>query len=286
MAIKHIPHDGSFEYSKDFGFHGSAEGAEAPKMAYGGHHMSEHGRKRLARGGHQASGTSAGYGLEDHDMGYPEKGGRPDAELNRGQEDAAFAHGGQVEHPHGHRIVHTSHRPDGSKVHRHSHGGHSVEHADGGMTHHLHDGTPLEHMSHGGGMENMHDSSEYAHRARGGHTDTGEDKAMDDRQDKAMIKKAFSQHDKDLHGGEHEELHLARGGRHVPLPHGMRVAQARHRSPIGMPVNRAPRNPNTSTSMPNDMAGGQMAYGNQPSSEPDVAGSEQGIPQMNRGGRR
>jgi hypothetical protein len=60
----------------------------------------------------------------------------------------------------------------------------------------------------------------------------------------------------------------------------MKIAQARHRSPIETP----PRNPNTSTSMKNDMAGGQMAYGNQPSSEPDAAGSDQGIPQMRRGG--
>ena len=296
MAIKHVDGDfGAEHFSRDFGFHGSSEGAEMPKMARGGHHEG-HKRHHYAKGGgvdENAGGVkdkeSRGYGLEDHDMGYPEKGGT-DRELNGGHEDAAFAMGGHMEHPHGHRIVHTEVRPNGTKVHHHDHGGHSVEHVHGGMTHHMHDGTPLHHMAHGG-MEHRHDSSEYVHRARGGHEEHRahgghmEHRARgghhpDEREDKAMIEKAFREHDKDLHHGEHEELHLARGGAHVPLPHGMRLPQARHHSPINTP----PRNPNMTTTPKNDMAGGQMAYGNQPSAEPDEAGADQGIPQMRRGG--
>jgi hypothetical protein len=192
-----------------------------------------------------------------------------------------FAHGGGSEHhihPHGHNVMHVEQMADGRIIHHHDHGGHTVHHRDGRVTHHYADGTPAAHGGHMSGIEGMHDESEYAHRARGGHMDAAEDKAM--------IEKAFSQHDAHMHHGEHENLHLARGG-NVPLPRGMKPKVAHHRSPIGsaMPVNRAPRNPRNTPSAPGEMPGGEMGYGVQPGSEPDMAGSEQGIPNLKRGGR-
>lgn len=149
--------------------------------------------------------------------------------------------------------------------HVHPHGGEVVH------THHMKGGGMVCHYSHGGysihhadghvshhseggdpmsmphsGIEAMHDSSEYAHRARGG-----------------MM------------------------GREPTLPRGMKPMVERHHSPIGggMPVNRAPRNPTMTTSPRNAMPGGQSALGVEPSAEPDMAGSEQGIPQLRHGGR-
>ena len=102
----------------------------------------------------------------------------------------------------------------------------------------------------------------------------------DEAEDKRMIKKAFSEHDRELHHGEHTELHLAHGGfagRRVRLPRDMNPAGERPHSPINTP----PRNPNVTSSPANDMAGGQMPYGVQPSSEP--SGGD--MAQMHRGGR-
>ena len=104
--------------------------------------------------------------------------------------------------------------------------------------------------------------------------------AGDEAEDKRMIKKAFSEHDRELHHGEHTDLHLARGGfagRRVRLPRDMSPAGERPHSPINTP----PRNPNVTSSPANDMAGGQMPYGMQPSSEP--SGGD--MAQMHRGGR-
>jgi hypothetical protein len=117
-------------------------------------------------------------------------------------------------------------------------------------------------------------------RAKGGSISAAEDK----REDKAMIKSAFRQHDEHEHDGAHEDIKLARGGAlhmNVPLPRGMKPHVARHMSPIETP----PRNPNLTTTPRNEFAGGQMPYGVEPSAEPDQAGSEQDIPQMARGGR-
>ena len=51
-----------------------------------------------------------------------------------------------------------------------------------------------------------------------------------------------------------------------------------------MPINRPPKNPNLNTGPSDSKPGGAMGYGTQPSAEPDMAGSEQGIPQLKHGG--
>lgn len=51
------------------------------------------------------------------------------------------------------------------------------------------------------------------------------------------------------------------------------------------PDDTPPRNPMRNPSKRNAMPGGQMPYGVEPSAEPDAAGTEQGIPQLKRGGR-
>jgi hypothetical protein len=102
-------------------------------------------------------------------------------------------------------------------------------------------------------------------------------------QEKAIVKKAFRQHDEHMHGGESEHLDLARGGfagHRQRLPRAMKPEGMRPHSPINTP----PRNPNMTTTPTNDMPAGQMGYGVQPSAEPDAAGSEQGITQMHKGG--
>jgi hypothetical protein len=45
------------------------------------------------------------------------------------------------------------------------------------------------------------------------HSDAKEDMKMDKSQDKAMIKKAFAQHDVQAHKGKHTELKLCKGGK-------------------------------------------------------------------------
>lgn len=73
---------------------------------------------------------------------------------------------------------------------------------------------------------------------------------------------------------------MARGGR-AKLPRGMKATALQAHSPINTP----PRNPTRTTTPRNIMPGGAMAYGVQPSSEPNQAGSEQGIPQLKDGGK-
>jgi hypothetical protein len=236
-----------------------------PAMAHGGH-MHPHGhhvvrtehRHDGARVEHHAHG---GMTVHHHD-------GRVSHHHHDGSE-AHEAHGGMESHvhPHGHHVTHVQHHADGRVVHHHSHGGHSVHHPDGRITHHHDDGSPV-HMAHGG-HEGYHDpESEFVHRAKGG--------MADEMQDKKMIKKAFREHDEHMHEGKRESIHLAQGG--MPPAGGM---MPRHQ----MPVNRPPRNPQRSVSPRNAMPGGQMGYGVEPSAEPDMAGTEQGMPQLSHGGR-
>lgn len=184
-----------------------------------------------------------------------------------------YANSGMHLHPHGHSVVDVKQELGGAVIHHHSHGGYTKHHADGRQTHHMADDTPA-HMARGG-IEQMHDpETEYVHRnkmARGGMAD-----------EKGMIKKAFRQHENAEHDGEHEDLHLARGGNRKHLPPGMGA------KPMGggseMPINRPPRFGRNATTPKNMMPGGEMAYGVQPGSEPDAAGTEQDIPQLRRGG--
>lgn len=304
--MKHIPEGGDFfspEHAsahRDFGFHGSAEmsphagsaarDARGPKAhaepmehgggeyAHGGH-MHPHGGQ-IVREEHRADGGKVCHmshgGMTIH---------HPDGHVTHHQHDGRevkAAEGGAMGmshmHPHGHHVTNVEHHADGRVIHHHEHGGHTVHHTDGRITHHMSDGSPA-HMAHGG-IEGMHDSSEYVHRARGGGIEA----------EKGLIKKAFREHENAEHHGEHEDLHLARGGyagKAASLPRGMKPAASRHHSPIGseMPVNKPPRNPGMTTSPRNAMPGGQSPYGVEPSAEPDMAGSDQGISQLRRGGR-
>ena len=224
------------------------------------------------------------HSAQHRDFGFRDSApmGRHDRAPDRPTEDSQitdhYAHGGES-HPHGHSIVHVERKPDGRMIEHHAHGGHTVHHPHGMVSHHHHDGSPV-HAAHGGfahdeEAEYVHrpENEHLIHRAKGG-------RAGDEAEDKRMIKKAFSEHDRELHHGEHTDLHLARGGfaRHrVRLPRDMSPAGERPHSPINTP----PRNPNVTSSPANDMAGGQMPYGVQPSSEP--SGGD--MAQMHRGGR-
>lgn len=281
MAIKHLRDGEDFSaagghFSRDFGFSGSAEGESGPKSASppfaqegptrGPKHVAEPveaGGGDYARGGHvHPHGDCPRGGPEAHASGghivHHHHGGHsihhPDGHvthhLHDGAEARPLAHGGEAMshmHPHGHHVVRVEQHSDGRVIHHHSHGGHSVHHPDGHISHHHEDGTPA--MAEGGGMAavGMHsDSSTYV----GGNRRDG--------------------------GGEG----YAMGGR-TRIPRSFTPVAERHRSPIETP----PRNPTKTTSPRNDMPGGQMGYGVQPSAEPDVAGSEEGIPQMKHGGR-
>lgn len=298
MGIKHIPDGGDFEFSKDFGFHGSSE-----RDTRGPKHMpepAEEGGGDFARGGKM--GRNEGM-MKEHMMrrsGHEEhraRGGsmveHPDGRVTHHHEDGGHhtVHpDGRVEHHHadgGHMIVH----PDGRTVHHHAHGGHTVHHHDGRREeHHAEGGVTYHHLD---GTAEHHDGSEYAHRgmgreegyARGGHADP------DIAQDKRMIKKAFRQHEDAEHHGEHEELHLARGGipsEHPRFPRAMQPKARGLHSPIGnSPIERPPANPKFTRSPPNAMPGGEMAYGVQPSDEaggmpPSPDGDT--LPAMARGG--
>ena len=171
-------------------------------------------------------------------------------------------------HPMGHQVTHVEHNAaTGEVTHHHAHGGYTVHGKDGSVSHHGPDGQQM--MGHG-----SHNPGEgtYLSKQRGG----------DLAQDKAMVAKGVHQHEDNLHGGQHTDLHLARGGRTRMGGHHMKKPPIGGKMPgaKGEPMNRPPRNPTKSVSTPNAMPGGQMAYGVQPSAEPDVAGSEQGIPQL------
>lgn len=255
MAIQHLKHGEDFgaqHFGKDFGFSGSAQG-------YDGHPTAP-----------PFAGSSPTNGGK-HESAPMEVGG------------GSYAHGGMTHghHPHGHEPVGEM-KPlaMGGMCQHHAHGGHTVHHADGRMTHHHADGSPVRHhaMARGGGVEGMHDSEgEYVHRGHGAPT--------------------FGTEDHQSVGGEFEPIHpdspdttaphhtegYARGGfagHRASLPRDMKPMAERHHSPIDTP----PRNPNTTKTPRNAMPGGQMAMGVQPSSEPDQAGADQGIPQMRHGG--
>lgn len=301
MGIKHIPDGGDFEFSKDFGFHGSA-GPDSPDTR-GPKHMPEpeeegggdynRGGKSRRNEGMMSEHMMRRGGQEEHRAAGGHMIEHPDGRVTHHHEDGGHhtVHpDGRVEHHYaggGHSIVH----PDGRIVTHHAHGGHTEHHPDGKrVEHHADGGRTVHHMS---GEVEHHDASTYLGRqgsedgyARGGHADS------DMAQDKRMIKKAFRQHEDAEHEGEHEELHLARGGvpnEHPRFPRKMQPKARGLHSPIGSsPIERPPANPKFTRSQPNAMPGGEMAYGVQPSDEsggmapgPDADGP---MPAMARGG--
>lgn len=282
--MKHIPAGQDFsasDFPREFGFHGSAGGAPGPtgpKTAappYAGD-KDTHGSKSRPEpeeAGEQAPGdfargggvgghphgdcpigapmphASGGHIVEHHHGGHSihHADGHMTHHNHDGSPAQAMAQGGGASHmhPHGHHVTDVEHRSDGKIVHHHSHGGHSVHHADGRITHHDASGAPV--MAQGGGMG---------------------------QQDGTYVNGGAAEHH-ERHGGG-----MAHGGR-ARLPRAMTPVSERRRSPIETP----PRNPGISTSPRNNMPGGQMPYGVEPSAEPDQAGSTQGIPQMKHGGK-
>lgn len=102
----------------------------------------------------------------------------------------------------------------------------------------------------------------------------------------------YTMHHPDGHVTHHSQdgQHLAHGGRMMPPMggEGTHVAKMAHMAPhhAGKPPSeRPPRNPSRSASTPNEMPGGQMPYGVQPSAEPDEPDAGGGAPQLARGGR-
>ena len=295
MGIKHIP-DGQDFSSKDFadsgfGFSGSSQGYDkhpvSPPYAgtspTSGPHTSQETTPNYAHGGHVHPHGHEVMRVEHHPDGrvvhHHKHGGHTvhhsDGHITHHTHDGSpahhmaggsahtYAHGSSVHsHPHGHHVTHVETMRDGGEMHHHAHGGHSIHHADGRVTH---------------------------HDARGGHIGHGDPDAA---QDRAMVSKGVHQHEAHMHKGEHEtDLHLARGGM-ANLP-GMGMRHKKPHKPKlpggalneGSALNRPPRNPQNTTTPRNAMPGGQMGMGVEPSAEPDVAGSEQGIPQMSHGGR-
>lgn len=320
MTMKHLKDGEDFgpsHFSKDFGFHGSAEGT-----GKGEHHPGAHKSKPQREHGKKSSGH---IGHEGHEM----------------QEHDVYAGGGHAAHmhPHGHHVVDVEHCADGSVVHHHAHGGHSVHHASGEITHHHAHGGHIsahESYSHGASVHShphghhvthvsSHGEKEVHHHAHGGHTMHHEDGRVthhdahgghighgggsfemetpmlnqqthmahggsmhgghagfeqenemltqeqhlshggDVAQDKAMIKKAFSQHDQHMHGGKHEKMHLANGGMLRGAPSAMMRGKSHLSGPHKPTSMRTPRNV---------MPGGTMPYGVEPSSESEPAGAE------------
>ncbi len=150
----------------------------------------------------------------------------------------------------GHHEGHHMH-PHGHHVTHVEHGEHGVimHHAHGGMTVHHHDG----HVTH-----HHHDGSEAHHAEGGSHEGPGEGTYLEEK----------------ARGG-------GMPGMRPHLPRGMQPKAERMHSPINTPPRPPSRNPTARNSMPGDA----MPYGVEPSAEPDMAGSGQGIPQLHKGGK-
>lgn len=309
MAVKHLKSGENFFDARfmpehqEFGFKGSIPDSDRPVMP---------DRKGKASPPFAADEPTAGpnHGQQVGGGNYAHGGA------------AHHAHGGMPHmHPHGHEpIGEMMPHAMGGMCQRHAHGGMTVHHSDGRQTHHMFDGSPVpmhgmrhggHHMAEGGMVAEGNQTYERAghgappygtemHPSEGGQFDaihpdspptansnSGPGYAKGgDAHEKGLIKKAFREHDHHMHDGHSETIKLAGGGMRPSLPRGMRPVAARHHSEIGneMPINKPPRNPNHTMSPRGEMPGGVMGYGNQPSAEPDDAGSEQGISGMRKGG--
>ena len=249
MSIRHLKDGEDFgaQHFKEsgFGFTGSAAAKPDITGSKNTEAMSERGVRPAAR-----------RGMAPEDGGPTEAVAHPLSGEHEG--GVEYAKGGHHMHPHGHHIVRVEHNPaTGHVVHHHAHGGMTIHHPDGHVSHHHHDGS-------------------MAHHAHGGAHHPGEGTMVE----KMMAAKAVHQHEDQEHEGDHSHLELARGG--MPrLPKGMKPAMARDHSPI----NRPPRPPHRNPSPRNEMPGGRMAMGVQPSAEPDETdGLGDGTPQMRGGG--
>lgn len=269
MAATHLKAGEDFfggkhgDMHRDFGFHGSA-----PK----------------ARGG-RANYADGGSASPPFASDSPTEGSKrtPEPEEDGGGDFAkgGMAKGGHL-HPHGHHIVSSEPAPGGGVIMRHAHGGFTHMAPDGTSTHCDAAGGMCNggKMAGGGGVEDQHDSSEYAH---GGRTKKADGGLMHDDASNTSTSPAGSFPEEPTSMPRQmgtDETAMARGGR-ARLPSGMKPSAMQRHSPINTP----PRNPTTTRTPRNIMPGGQMAYGVQPSSEPDPAGADQGIPQLADGGK-
>jgi len=267
---------------------------------------------------HHAHGGMTHHHADGHISHHHAHGGEISA--HEGHQGHHGGHSSVHAHPHGHHVTHVESLHDGSEVHHHSHGGYTIHHAHGGVSHHGAHGetagngqagharhTEAEYMPKGknGGFEDEDQYTEYeAHEAKlrkGGQPKHGKhpfqtEEAYDDgeeheamsgkgsyargghaghpdyAEDKAMIEKGFRQHDEHMHGGKHEQIHLARGG----LPPALRAGKP--------PIGQAPR-PSRQVTPRQAVPLGGAPMGVEPSAEPNAAGSEQGIPQLRKGGQ-
>lgn len=256
--MKHLKDHENFgddpsHFPKDFGFSGSAEGG-------------------------MPSATSPPSITDTHDPSRT----NPD-NLSRGTgESDTFARGGMHHmHPHGHEVTHVEHGEHGV-IHHHAHGGYTMHHHDGKITHHAMGGAQMMPGQPMMGQPMMQ-------RAMGGsaHEYAGGGAHEEERGEKRMMTKAIHEHEAHDHKGEKEtDVKLAGGGR-PRIPGSMKPAAMKRHSPLGgeAPVNKMPRNIQRETTPRNQMPGGSEGYGMEPSAEPDVAQSDQGISGMRKGGR-
>lgn len=293
MGIRHV--DGEFNeshFSKDFGFKGSAEPPRG-RYAKGGHVTKI--RQPYADGGPvmgdpiDPSNPDPGMAKGGHVPGrrpMPMDAAEPDAD------DMPPRPGGR--HPDGQHIVRTEPMAGGGAICHHAHGGRTVVNADG-TSQHFSAGGPVE----GGSFPDEPTSeprqleADGTGFARGGRSRLASGNDLNDPMDSnpdltRRIRQLPQRADgmdtdpRTTDASRSVDDGYSKGGR-ARLAPSMRPKVMQRHSPIGN-VNHAPRNPMSTVSPSNDMPGGQMGYGVQPGAEPDMAGSEQGVPQMKRGG--
>ena len=228
----------------------------------------------------------------------------------------------------------TIHHADGGKTHHHAFGGHIHYHAHGGVTHVHPDGTTEHHdsseMAHGGACyagggevdgdetqdkqmvsegigqheNHLHGGKHTTlHLRRGGPAkEDGEHYAMGGMVPGAPmpVGPAMARQPMAAAPMMNQRVPGMKRGGHVgkmPMKAGMTHRKLPPEPPVGDgpgPINRPPRNPMKARTKPNDMPGGQMPYGVQPSTEddsnpPDFGSSAgpgaPGASGMKRGGR-
>ena len=249
-------HFGS-EHMRDFGFSGSAQGAPAqPKSKEGGRGA----KSRYAEGGHLPAMPHVEAHADGSHTVHHSDGRRTVHHAEGGH--SIYHSDGKVEHHQG--STHVTHHPDGS-VERHQH---EPGYAMGGPT------MPARPMAPAATAPVMPAQANPVVRAvrgyaEGGHVDP------DAAEDKALVRKGVRQHENQEHGGEHADLKLARGGM-VPHKRSRRG---------GMAMNSPATTPERTTTPHNATAGGQIPYGVQPDSNPDISDNDGALTQMSRGGR-